>query len=126
MELLGIWKLAGMVSADENGLKMLSLEEVEELANEDGDIGKMLCADFILSENAIEVYYMPKEEEMPLVEEEGWELTDKGVMIDSYPAKIVDGTVFLDYERDGREYTPVDTDENGCLIIGGMMKIEKV
>jgi len=31
MELLGIWKLKKMMSADENGVKMLGLDEIEAL-----------------------------------------------------------------------------------------------
>lgn len=126
MELYGSYKLKAMMGADENGVKLYEGADLEALAEEDGDIAKMLKAEFILSESAIDVYYMPTEEEMPMVEEEGWEMTDKGVLIDSYPAKIENGTVLLDYERDGSEYTPVETDENNCLIIGDMMKIEKV
>ena len=123
MDFLGIWKLKAMLSADENGVKMLGKSDLEALGDE--DILKMLRADFIISENAIDVYYMPTEEEMPLVEEEGWELTDKGVLIESYPIKIENGVLMLDYERTG-EYVPVEADAEGCLLIGGMTKIEKV
>ena len=126
MELYGSYKLKAMMGADENGVKLYEGASLEALAEEDGDIAKMLKAEFILSESAIDVYYMPTEEEMPMVKEEGWEITDKGVLIDSYPARIENGTVLLDYERDGAEYTPVETDETGCLFIGDMMKIEKV
>ena len=91
MDFLGIWKLKAMLSADENGVKMLGKSDLEALGDE--DILKMLRADFIISENAIDVYYMPTEEEMPLVEEEGWELTDKGVLIESYPIKIENGVL---------------------------------
>lgn len=123
MELLGNWRLKAMLSADENGVKMLGRAELEALGDE--DILKMLRADFIISETAIDVYYMPTEAEMPLVEEEGWELTDKGVLIDSYPAKIEGGVLMLDYEREG-DYVPVETDAEGCLLIGGTTAIEKI
>ena len=85
MELLGVWKLKKMMSANEDGVKMLGLNEIEALGDE--DLIKMIRAEFILSETSLDVFYMPTEEEMPLVEEEGWELTDKGVLIDSHPAK---------------------------------------
>ena len=123
MEFLGIWKLKEMLTADDSGVKILGKSDLEALGDE--DILKMLRADFIISENAIDVYYMPTEEEMPLVEEEGWEMTDKGVLIESYPIKIENGAIMLDYERTG-EYVPVETDAEGCLLIGGMTKIEKV
>ena len=123
MDFLGNWKLKAMLSADENGVKMFGKAELEAMGDE--DILKMLRADFIISETAIDVYYMPTEAEMPMVKEEGWELTDKGVLIESYPARIENGVLLLDYEREG-EYVPVETDAEGCLLIGGMTVIEKV
>ena len=123
MDFLGNWKLKKMLSADENGVKMFDRAEIEAMGDE--DLLKLLAADFIISETAIDVYYMPTEAEMPLVEEEGWELTDKGVLIESYPAKIENGVLLLDCEREG-EYVPVETDAEGCLLIGGMTVIEKV
>lgn len=125
MELLGTWKLKEMMTADENGVRMIGKAEIEALGKEDEDLLRMLAADFIINETAIDVYYMPIAAEMPMVEEEGWELTDKGVLIESYPAKIENGVLLLDYEGEG-EYVPVETDAEGCLLIGGMTKIEKV
>ena len=123
MELLGNWKLQAMLSADEDGVRMLGRAELEALGDE--DLLKLLAADFIISDTAIDVYYQPTEEEMPMVKEEGLELTDKGVLIDSYPARIENGVLMLDYEREG-DYVPVETDAEGCLLIGGMTAIEKV
>lgn len=124
MELLGTWKLKAVLSADEDGVKQLDAAGIEALGDE--DLLKMLHADFILGETALDIYYMPTEEEMPLVEEEGWELTDKGVLIESYPTKIEDGVLLLDYDGTGEEYTPVPIDEAGCLAIsGGMMILQK-
>lgn len=123
MDFLGNWKLKAMLSADEDGTKMLGRAELEALGDE--DLLKLLAADFIISETAIDVYYMPTEAEMPMVKEEGWELTDKGVLIESYPARIENGVLLLDCEREG-EYVPVETDAEGCLLIGDMTVIEKV
>ena len=123
MSFLGNWKVKSMFTADENGTKMLGRAELEALGDE--DLLKLLAADFIISETAIDVYYMPTEAEMPMVKEEGWELTDKGVLIESYPARIENGVLLLDCEREG-EYVPVETDAEGCLLIGGMTVIEKV
>ena len=123
MNFLGNWKVKSMFTADENGTTMLGRAELEALGDE--DLLKLLAADFIISETAIDVYYMPTEEEMPMVKEEGWELTDKGVRIESYPARIENGVLLLDCEREG-EYVPVETDAEGCLLIGGMTVIEKV
>ena len=123
MSFLGNWKVKSMLSADENGVKTLGRAELEALGDE--DLLKLLAADFIISETAIDVYYMPTEAEMPMVEEEGWELTDKGVLIESYPARIENGVLLLDCEREG-EYVPVETDAEGCLLIGDTTVIEKI
>ena len=123
MDFLGNWKLKAMLSADENGVRMLGRAELEAMGDE--DLLKLLAADFIISDTAIDVYYMPTEAEMPLVEEEGWELTDKGVLIESYSIKIENGVLMLDYEGEG-EYVPVETDAEGCLLIGDTTTIEKV
>ena len=123
MDFLGNWKLKAMLSADEDGVRMLGRAELEALGDE--DLLKLLAADFIISETAIDVYYMPTEAEMPMVEEEGWELTDKGVLIESYPIRIENGVLMLDSEGEG-DYVPVETDAEGCLLIGGMTAIEKV
>ena len=123
MDFLGNWKLKAMLSADEDGVRMLGRAELEALGDE--DLLKLLAADFIISDTAIDVYYQPTEEEMPMVKEEGLELTDKGILIDSYPARIENGVLMLDYEREG-DYVPVETDAEGCLLIGAMTAIEKV
>ena len=123
-ELIGVWRMNAMFSADENRTRMLSRDEVAALGDE--DLNKLLRAEFYLSESALDMYYMPLEEEMEMVKEEGWELTDKGVLLESYPAKIVDGGLMLDYEREGEEYFPVALDDEGRLIISdGTMRLEK-
>ena len=129
MKLLGTWKLKEMMMADENGVRMLGRDEIAALPDmeEFDDLKKMLRADFILSKKALDTYYMPLAEEIPLCEEEGLKITKYGVLLDSYPAKIEDGVLMLDYEKDGEEYFAVPLDEEGCLVIAdGMMKLCKV
>ena len=124
MELLGSWRLKAMMSVDENGARMLSRDEVAALGDEDLD--KLLKSEFILTESELCGYYMPTEEEMALALEEGFEMTEHGVLIESYGAKIEDGVLLLDYDESG-DYFPVPLDEDGCLIISdGMMILEKV
>ena len=124
MELLGTWKVKSMLSADENGVKTLGTAEIEALGDE--DLVRLLHSEFIVTESSIDVYYQPTAEELPIAEEEGWEITDKGILLESYPAKIEDGVFKLNYEKDGVEYTPVETDGDGGMIIGGMTTIEKI
>ena len=124
MELLGSWRLKAMMSVDENGARMLSRDEVAALGDEDLD--KLLKSEFILTESELCGYYMPTEEEMAFVEEEGLEMTEHGVKIESYSTRIEDGKLLLDYDESG-DYFPVPLDEDGCLILSdGMMILEKV
>ena len=128
MELLGIWKLKDMLSVDENGFKRISAEEIEAMEDNDDshEYKQMVRADFIITEDSLSVYYMPTKDELAIVKEEGWEITDKGIMLDSFPCKIADGVLMLNYERDGKDYFPVEVDEEGCLSISdGLIKIKK-
>ena len=56
---------------------------------------------------------------------EGYALTDKGVLIESYPIRIENGVLMLDSEGEG-DYVPVETDAEGCLLIGDTTVIEKI
>ncbi|MBR2930539.1 MAG: hypothetical protein IKC32_04850 [Clostridia bacterium] len=125
MEFLGKWKLKKMLSADENGVKLLEGEELLKLAAEDGDIEKLLRSDFYITEEAIEIYFRPNEEEIPMAIEEGLEITELGVLIESHSAKIEDGALMIDYDGSG-DYLPVSIDEEECISISdGMMIIER-
>ena len=129
MELLGIWKLKEMVTADENGLRMIGVPEIEAMEDteENKEFKQMVRAEFIISEDSLSVYYMPLESEMAEAIEEGWEITEHGVCLDSFPTRIENGQLMINYERDEKDYFPVEADEEGCLAIsGGIMKIKKV
>ena len=128
MELLGIWKLKEFVTADENGLRMIGVKEIEEMedSEENREFKQMLRTDFILSEASLDLYYKPLESELEMAKEEGWEITEKGILMESYPAKIENGLLLLNYEKEGNEYFPVEIDEEGCIAIsGGILKIQK-
>lgn len=129
MELLGVWKIKEMLLADENGTRSVERADLEAMAreSEDEDLGRLLRSEFVVSETSMNTYYMPLEEEMPLVEEEGWEITERGVLLDSYPARIENGTLMLDYDRNGEEYLPVpQNDEGGLIISDGMVVLQKI
>ena len=128
MELLGIWKLKDMLSADETGLIRINRADIEAMPDDEdhSEYKQMLRADFIISESALDVFYKPLESEIETLKEEGWEITERGVLIESFPSKIEGDQLLLNYEKDGNEYFPVEMDEEGCLIISdGLMKIEK-
>ena len=128
MELLGIGKFKEMLFADDDGIRTLGAEEIEAMpeSEETREMKQMLRCDFVIGAQALEAYYQPREEEKAIIEAEGWEITEKGVLMESFPAKIEDGVLMLDYERTGENYLPVRQDEEGCLhIYDGMLKIEK-
>ncbi len=128
MEYIGLWKVKACIAADESGVRLMSAEEIASLPDDEDseDYKKLLRSDIHISEQALDMYYHPTAEEMPLVEEEGWELTEKGILLDSYPAKIENGVLLLNYERDGAEYFPIRQDGEGCLVISdGTMIIQK-
>ena len=127
MELLGLWKLKELVSVDENGFKMIGANEIEAMEdNEDNhEFKQLLRTDFIISETSLDLYYKPLKSERKMAKEEGWKITKKGILMESFPAKIENGQLMLDYERTN-EYFPVEIDEEGCIAIsGGIMKIQK-
>ena len=127
MELLGLWKLKELVSVDENGFKMIGANEIEAMEdNEDNhEFKQLLRTDFIISKTSLDLYYKPLESELEMAKEEGWKITKKGILMESFPAKIENGQLMLDYERTN-EYFPVEMDEEGCIAIsGGIMKIQK-
>ena len=128
MELLGFWKLKDMLSADETGLIRINRADIEAMPDDEdhSEYKQMLRADFVISESALDVFYKPLESEIEILKEEDWEITERGILIDSFPAKIEGDQLLLNYEKDGNEYFPVEMGEEGCLIISdGLMKIEK-
>ena len=128
MELLGIWRLKQMLTVKDGGFVKIGRAEIEALPDdeENHEYKQLLRADFIISETSLNVFYMPLEEEMEMAKEEGLEITENGVLLDSFPTKIEDGKLLLNYERDGAEYFPVEVDETGALIISdGLLIIEK-
>ena len=127
MELLGLWKLKELVSVDENGFKMIGVSEIEAMEDNDSnhEFKQLLRTDFIISETSLDLYYKPLKSELKMAKKEGWKITKKGILMESFPAKIENGQLMLDYERTN-EYFPVEIDEEGCIAIsGGIMKIQK-
>ena len=97
-----------------------------EMSDETRELKRMLAAEFIISDTSLDVLYQPREDEVGLAAEKGWTVTERGLLIESFPAKIEDGVLLLDYTKKGLEYSPTWVDENGVLALsGGIMKIRK-
>ena len=128
MELLGKWKLASMLSVGNKGFCRMTAEEIAEAEETPKNIEhkRMIAAEFILSDSSLDVYYTPKKGEEELGREKGWMLTERGLLIEHFPAKIENGVLYLDYMKNGVEYSPTWIDEDGCLALsGGLMKLRK-
>ena len=128
MELLGKWKIASMLSVGNKGFCRMTAEEIAEAEETPKNIEhkRIISADFILSENSLDVFYTPREGEEGIAEQKGWKVTDQGLLIEHFPARIEDGVLFLDYMKNGVEYSPTWIDEDGCLALsGGLMKLRK-
>ena len=125
MEILGVWRLKEMIAVDKGGFRMMSAEEIEDMEACDANrqFKCMLFADFILSEASLDIIYPLTDD--PFAKEKGWQLTERGYVIDSFPARIEDGILMLDYIKNG-EYTPVYIDDEGIMSLsGGLIKIKK-
>ena len=97
-----------------------------EPSDENREIKRMLEAEFIISETSLDVFYRPHEGEEGLAAEKGWQVTERGLLIDHFPSKIENGVLFVDYMKKGVEYAPTWIDENGVLALsGGLIKIKK-
>ena len=87
----------------------------------------MFRSDFIISDSSLSIYYKPSDGEPILPEDEGKEMTERGILLDSFPLRIEGEAIMIDYGKRGDSFFPVFTDDDGCLSIsGGIMKIKKV
>ena len=128
MDFLGTWKLKEMLWVGKGKFCRVSDAEIAamEPSDENREIKRMLAAEFIISETSLDVFYRPHEGEEGLAAEKGWQVTERGLLIDHFPSKIENGVLLVDYMKNGAEYAPTWIDENGVLALsGGLIKIKK-
>ena len=128
MDFLGTWKLKEMLWVGKGKFCRVSDTEIAAMEpnEENREIKRMLAAEFIISETSLDVVYRPREGEEGLAAEKGWQVTDRGLLIDHFPCKIENGVLLVDYMKKGAEYAPTWIDENGVLALsGGLIKIKK-
>ena len=128
MDFLGTWKLKEMLWVGKGKFRKVSDTEIAamEPSDENREIKRMLEADFIIGETSLDVVYRPREGEEGLAAEKGWQVTDRGLLIDHFPCKVEGGVLLVDYMKKGVEYAPTWIDENGVLALsGGLIKIKK-
>lgn len=128
MDFLGTWKLKEMLWVGKGKFRKVSDTEIAAMEpnEENRELKRMLEADFIIGETSLDVVYRPREGEEGLAAEKGWQVTDRGLLIEHFPCKIENGVLLVDYMKKGAEYAPTWIDENGVLALsGGLIKIKK-
>ena len=129
MEYLGLWKLRKMTALTKGSFRVISEDDLSSL--EDNKYTKrvkmMFRSDFIISDSSLSIYYKPSDGEPILPEDEGKEMTERGILLDSFPLRIEGEAIMIDYGKRGDGFFPVFTDDDGYLSIsGGILKIQKV
>ena len=129
MEYLGLWKLRKMTALTKGSFQVISEDDLSSL--EDNNYTKrvkmMFRSDFIISDSSLSIYYKPSDGEPILPEDEGKEMTERGILLDSFPLRIEGEAIMIDYGKRGDGFFPVFTDDDGYLSIsGGILKIQKV
>ena len=129
MEYPGLWKLRKMTALTKGSFRVISEDDLSSL--EDNNYTKrvkmMFLSDFIISDSSLSIYYKPSDGEPILPEDEGKEMTERGILLDSFPLRIEGEAIMIDYGKRGDGFFPVFTDDDGYLSIsGGILKIQKV
>ena len=129
MEYPGLWKLRKMTALTKGSFQVISEDDLSSL--EDNNYTKrvkmMFRSDFIISDSSLSIYYKPSDGEPILPEDEGKEMTERGILLDSFPLRIEGEAIMIDYGKKGDGFFPVFTDDDGYLSIsGGILKIQKV
>ena len=129
MEYPGLWKLRKMTALTKGSFQVISEDDLSSL--EDNNYTKrvkmMFRSDFIISDSSLSIYYKPSDGEPILPEDEGKEMTERGILLDSFPLRIEGEALMIDYGKRGDGFFPVFTDDDGYLSIsGGILKIQKV
>ena len=129
MEYPGLWKLRKMTALTKGRFRVISEDDLSSL--EDNNYTKrvkmMFLSDFIISDSSLSIYYKPSDGEPILPEDEGKEMTERGILLDSFPLRIEGEAIMIDYGKRGDGFFPVFTDDDGYLSIsGGILKIQKV
>ena len=129
MEYPGLWKLRKMTALTKGRFQAISEDDLSSL--EDNNYTKrvkmMFLSDFIISDSSLSIYYKPSDGEPILPEDEGKEMTERGILLDSFPLRIEGEALMIDYGKRGDGFFPVFTDDDGYLSIsGGILKIQKV
>lgn len=127
MDYLGKWKLKSMLTVGDRGFQRMDASEIEamEESERNKQAKRMLGAVFIITESALDIYVKAEGEELSEASRSGKTVNGHGILFESFPARIEDGLVWLDYTKKG-DYTPCEINEEGVLSISlGVIKIQK-
>lgn len=129
MSIVGNWKVKKIMSFDENGPKLITMDEFEALQEKDEEMTQMASSVLDVTEDGklTMMISIPKE----AIEEakaEGAEVTDDGFVIaDRFEWLKKDNEYFCLNESMGTDPMPLSIDEEGGLsFMGGLLIYEKI
>ncbi len=133
MEFEGKYRVKSVLLADENGTRTLSRQDLEgmEKTEETADFVNMLKMLVEISESALTVKMILTPEDVELVRqnEPDMPIDDNGVAIlEQHEVRSEDGEWQYECgEEDGEtNYMSLRRDENGDVVYGGMITLEKI
>lgn len=116
-----------MLTVGERGFQRMDAAEIEamEERGRNAQAKRMLGAVFIITESALDIYVKAEGEELSEALRSGKTVNENGLLYESFPARIENGLVWLDYTKRG-DYTPCEINEEGVLSISlGVIKIQR-
>ena len=129
MSIAGTWKVKKIMSFDEEGPKLITMEEFEVIPDKDEEMAQMASSILDITEDGTLTMMIPIPKEA--VEEaraEGAEVTDDGYVIaDKFEWLKRDDKYFCHNESMGTDPMPLKFDDDGGLeFMGGLLIYEKM
>lgn len=128
MSIVGNWKVKKIMSFDENGPKLITIDEFNAIPEKDNDMAYMASSILkITDDGVIHMLVQVPAEAIEAAKNEGTEITDDGFAVaDKFEWMQRDGEFFCLNESMGTDPMPLKLDEEGCLeFMGGLLLFEK-
>ncbi len=129
MSIIGKWKVKKIMSFDEEGPKLITMEEFEAIPEKDEEMAQMASSVLDITEDGKLTMMLPiPKEAIEEARAEGAEVTDDGFVIaDRFEWKQDGEALSCHNESMGTDPMPLKLDEEGCLeFMAGLLIYEKV
>ncbi len=127
MEFEGKYRVKKAMTMTDHGFEFVPRETLEKL--DDEDYAQMLKMVIGIDEHALRVFLKPTEADMAFLEEEGLTLNEEGlILVEEHEIINEDGEWKYECgESDGETmYLPLNLNEDGDIVYGEMMVLEKL